>query len=603
MLARVLCSLLLLASSSALAQTQLLYAGAACGRSIQAAVDAAAAAGPGTVLIRVVADSSHNAQAIVLPHRVLILEGGYSSCTDPEPDPMVRSVISGAGGISAPVISLPPCISGCVASDALSFILRNVEVRSGEQSGVRIRRNVFGSISNSAVIGNANPSNGGGIDIAADPANPTFVPFINLFNNSSVSGNTTGANGGGIACSAATVLTSHETQFADNIAGGNGGGIYAGDDCRFTVRSAGPGGGVLRNRAVSGGGVYADSGSTVDVSVVTEATVPAAPPRLIENRALGRPGLDTLGGAAIAGRNSSLRILHGEIEQNVAENRPFAAAIAYETFAAPGALPEFAIAGNPLPSAQCRYSGLACVRIRGNFSTIPNLISQIQSCSAIGIRSDRPVIIEGAEIRGNFLVPADPADIASTSAAVCLGSLGNARPGLTLRRSLVVQNSDTSKAISFTHSSSVTNDAGVGNVSFVTSAEHGFAGTSRASIASFAPALNVTDSILMDASGEALIGPSNSAARLLALSFPGSPPLGSFTQTLAQTFVNHVFGDFSLVPGSLNLAIDSALCGSSAQQDYENELFFDDPAVTNAPGACDRGADEFTTRLLLDGFE
>lgn len=604
---RILILLLLsTVAPAAVAQITILHAGAGCGRTIQQALDAGVAAGAATIFVKVVDDASHTAQAIVLPAREVILEGGFASCTDPESDPDRTSTINGAGGTSAPVISAPPCGASCDPSISLQLQLRNLVIRGGEQGGLRVRRARFITVQRTSFSNNATPGSGGGIEIGPDPANPAFTPSINLIDNSIVGDNTAAVNGGGIACSDAVVTVNVETLVADNVAQGNGGGLHAGAGCRMSVHSSGVFRGVIRNRAQSGGGVYADEGS--DVVIGANAFSPGPQPGVLffRNVAVGLPGVTTLGGGAIAGRNSDLTVTHALISENQAQNRPLAAAIAYETSGATLPTAGLALRGTARSVAGCKVDRTACIRVFGNFTTLPDLPAPLQTCSAIGVRSDRDVEIDGVEVQGNFINTVQPSDVDATSAAVCLRSLGATRPALQLRRSLVVQNSNTAHAVSFSHATGSAAEAGSGLVDFTTTAENGLAGAALASVRSFVGPLDIRNSILMDAGATPFVGAAGAstvAGRLIALAYPGTPPADSVVQTASATFVNAPGGDFSLNLSPSNIALDSAPCAFSTQTDYENELWFDLPNLANLGGACDRGADEFTDRLLLDGFE
>ncbi|MDZ4813582.1 MAG: hypothetical protein SGI99_13360 [Pseudomonadota bacterium] len=264
--------------------------------SLQQAINAAASH-PGEDFIRVANDQSYVAQALSIGQQDLTITGGYANCgaaLPPEALPTGNTIVDGAGGAAAPVIS----ITGSGVRVLTSLQIRNGDnvQFNGSGCGGGIQFNGRGELLLRNVGISQNDANSGGGICFTGTDSPSALSVegdVAINNNEATTG-----NGGGIAITGASRLfvLRDRTSIAFNRAlSGHGGGIYMQAPARADIGSPGYNGlGVLyANEANRGGGVagYApeDSGSG-HACLRFFSTDASRPVRIQNNRATNAGG-------------------------------------------------------------------------------------------------------------------------------------------------------------------------------------------------------------------------------------------------------------------------------------------------------------------------
>ncbi len=287
--------LLTLASlSPAQALTYLVGAGAVPGvcdfNNLQSAINAAAS-NPGEDFIRVASDQTYSALALSIGQQDLTLTGGYANCSAALPPgalPSGSTILNGAGGAAAPVVS----ISGSGVRVLTGFQIRNGDNVQGNGLGCGggIYFNGRGELRIQNVgISQNNANSGGGICFVgtATPTALTIESDVVINNNNAITG-----NGGGVAIAGTARMFAlrDRTYIALNGApNGNGGGIYLQPPANVDIGSPGyTGNGVIYgNNARRGGGVagVAPDGSDEYGCVRFFTTDASRPVRIQNNKA------------------------------------------------------------------------------------------------------------------------------------------------------------------------------------------------------------------------------------------------------------------------------------------------------------------------------
>ncbi len=223
---------------------------------LQAALDAAAANGPGYDEIRLSQDQVGSFS--IAAHSVGIV-GGYSDCADTTP--------SGATIVSAIGLGRVLDISGG-SSSFRTVDLVHLEITGGWAAygaGIQIGGTAYVLLEDTAVSGNVATESGGGIFVQGH-----YGAVLTLDQGSSVMSNSASnaatGKGGGIYCfedvAATAAIGLLDAFIYDNEAGVDGGGLYL-SGCDLSSYSGGALRGIVANRAGRGGGVYAKGGALV----------------------------------------------------------------------------------------------------------------------------------------------------------------------------------------------------------------------------------------------------------------------------------------------------------------------------------------------------
>ena len=223
---------------------------------LQAALDAAAANGPGFDQIWVSADQVGHFE--IWNHSVSLV-GGYADCA--APTPTGSTLLSGAG--SSRVLDI---VGG--SGDLQRIDLGHLVITEGwaaNGGGIQISGRVEVLLDDTAVYGNVATELGGGIYVQGG-----YGARLILRQGSSVMSNSAldaaYGKGGGIYCveSASEIASVYLVDgfIYDNEATNDGGGLYLGG-CDLISYSGGALRGIVGNRAGRGGGVYAKSGAVL----------------------------------------------------------------------------------------------------------------------------------------------------------------------------------------------------------------------------------------------------------------------------------------------------------------------------------------------------
>lgn len=232
---------------------------------IQEAVLAATANGPGVDTIEVANGGNYSNTAVDIGDKSLIIQGGFDSCQFGQPD--VAADVSGDG--VHPVIRIAPSTS---AGTTVTLIGLNIHgggtagVSGTNGGGVYVTNNVFLRIANTTISQN-NAANGGGIFI--DGA--TGYPAVQLDPGVTIQNNHVALNGGGVYLSNGNLLlVADQVHIDSNVAGGAGGGVAlfagtmsVGNPDQLAARFDVTGATVSGNQSGTyGGGIYAVGSGT-----------------------------------------------------------------------------------------------------------------------------------------------------------------------------------------------------------------------------------------------------------------------------------------------------------------------------------------------------
>jgi hypothetical protein len=243
--------------------------------SLQAAINAAAS-NPGPDIIRVAVDQTYTAQALTIGTQDLTIIGGYTNCAAALPPnaqaTAPSTVLSGAGGSQAPVIS----ITGSGVRQLFNLDIANGDASRIDGNGGGINfRGAGDLVLRNVIVRNSVAAFGGGIRFRGD--SDSEEARLSLSADVGISFNTAQISGGGLRVegNARVFMNSARGFINGNEAlgvnlttgqpqGGFGGGIQllAPADGEFSSPGFPNIGAVFANRAVRGGGVavIADDG-------------------------------------------------------------------------------------------------------------------------------------------------------------------------------------------------------------------------------------------------------------------------------------------------------------------------------------------------------
>ena len=225
---------------------------------VQDAIDAATANGPGLETILIANTTAYTNVAVVVGNKSLIIEGGFDTCEFARPD--VPADLSGDG--SSPVIAIEP------ASLSTQVTLHGLTIHGGgvasvfgsSGGGVAVSGNTHVTIEDTTIQNN-NARIGGGICIESNAPSPT----VQLNPGVHIMGNLGQVDGGGIFLNGGSLnIVADDVTIENNTTFGDGGGVAAynglitiGNPGQLPARHDVTGVSISGNdAAMSGGGIF-----------------------------------------------------------------------------------------------------------------------------------------------------------------------------------------------------------------------------------------------------------------------------------------------------------------------------------------------------------
>ncbi len=242
--------------------------------SIQAALNAAAANGPGLDYVMVANNAAYTGQALQVGAQSVLIEGGYANC-DLDLDDM-QPFADLVGNANDPVIRIEPFVSG-----NQDVRLSNLRIRGGGRDsanggGLRVQTSTNAhvqlSIERTEITGNRAQS-GGGVHVQRS-GNPAGNIVMTLHPGTRIHANTAASNGGGLNLWGGNAFIAADgVRIDDNVAAGGGGGIATLSDTyiavgnpdidRYPGRTDVTGARIENNRAgTNGGGILLSGNGT-----------------------------------------------------------------------------------------------------------------------------------------------------------------------------------------------------------------------------------------------------------------------------------------------------------------------------------------------------
>lgn len=556
-------------------------------RTLQAAVDAAAAhAGPDEIRIYRNGDG-YTAQAVVVNNQALTISGGFSSC---EPlAPVGRTRLSGEGGTAAPVLTIRTS-----NGTPVDVQLRGLELVRGDQSvagvsggGLLVEAAGTVTLSDSRIAENQAPR-GSGIAVV----NTGFASMtLDIGDNVQVEKNGAAFReiGGGIFVYQATLrLGGIDTVVRNNVAN-IGGGIAVWSEnvslpALADIRSGGgPPDSVINGNVANatGGGLWVDGNSTVRL-YTTDAGRPVG---LVGNHAQLGGGIYAQGGGV------RIQMWEGALIGNVADSRGGALYVGNGAYVGVGRYDESAPAGTvscasttPCALVIDNRAGSESVRLDGAVASLQNTDTELSSM----------VYLQSMLIAGNV-----GASLFHESG--CTSNCSAGRIVLAVN-SLIASNPESTALVSM----------GIGSTFACYLCTINGTGTGATTpLFETSGALDLGASILWEP-GRDVIGsvlPSHLSAHELlvhdASDFSMSPGAIRAIRVGNPRFVALEAGDFNLAAGSP--ALDIARVYDVPEVDLAgNARVVDQPGVPDHDGPLDLGAFERaldTDAIFIDGFE
>lgn len=260
-------SVLLFAAGAQAAVFTVGPAGSGCSHaSLQLAINAASANGPGEDEIRVVSGSYTN-QQLSITGQSLVVSGGWSNCSANSTVTGTTTLIAGsqAGFSGTNAVIRAQTADGNYQTLTLQrLVLRDgAGGPDGSGGGIDAAGAIRIVLQSVEVMENHVTANGGGISLQAPTSG--FGGILELHAGTKVHHNSAGNYGGGIFLDRATArIRADRTEIADNVAlsGGGitalGGSVSIGNTGEPEIQTDATGSRIVRNRAQQGGGVYLD---------------------------------------------------------------------------------------------------------------------------------------------------------------------------------------------------------------------------------------------------------------------------------------------------------------------------------------------------------
>ena len=516
---------------------------------VQQAVDAATANGPGLETILIANTGSYTDVVVTVGDKSLIIEGGFDTCQFA--NPAAPADLSGDG--SSPVIAIEP------ASLSTQVTLHGLKIHGGGDGsafgsyggGVNVSGNTYVMIEDTTIQNN-NASLGGGICIASSAPYPT----VQLNPGVQIIGNHAAVGGGGVYLAGGSLgIAADRVNIDNNSAGQEGGGIlsyqgliYVGNPQQGPARRNVTGASVSGNSAGVGGGIFLSSAQT---QLVAYELI------LDSNTAVySGGGVELLDGAYAF----------------MARDYP----IDGTEFQCPNALQCSRISNNSVGSAAVGTQGGGIALYSNSYADISQTIirgNTAQDGSAAYIDDGTALNMEGALVTGN------------QSYDTILGA-----PTI------------------HTHFTSVAPRLRIAYATFVGNYEmpsSGPNGLSEDIIASFGTQLSIYSSAFYDSPYPTVVyAPFVDDC---VVSQGADDPFGSNTRELRTSipgFNNAAAGDYRPQSSSaLNDYCDASLYVASYRDLLLTPRCKDDPGKANTYGTCDVGAYEYSDRIFSDSFE
>lgn len=313
-LRRVVAALAVCAALPAAAATYRVGGGPGCTHAtLQAAIDAAEAGSGNDVILLNQSPAQVQQAALLDLLDGLHIRGGYADCQSNQPISGARTVLSGAGSPSAPVLRI---------RGGGTLLLTGLDIRDGgDGDGIGGGLDIRASqpmlvILTDTLVRNNHADDGGGVFVRNDFSDDPAHVALNLHGSSAVNSNVSDGFGGGIYCVEATVRLYDNSYLMLNYADYFGGGINA-NNCHIHIASAGLLGGVLvSNTAEQAGGGLMIGGTSAVADVFT--VDPSTPARIVGNVAGGTSGgtFDGRGGGIHASSGAKVNLYDILIENN-----------------------------------------------------------------------------------------------------------------------------------------------------------------------------------------------------------------------------------------------------------------------------------------------
>ena len=264
----------------------------ACSHSnLQAALNAAQAAGPENDVIRIATNHTDTSVSAEIFAHSVTLEGGYTSCSASTSSGL--STLDGSGGSAASVLF----IYGGSDLDQHVVILRDLTIRGGEDDGFGGGLDISGGMNvrlEGTIVEDNVSDFGGGISIRGSSASLVVAESSQILNN------TASQRGGGVYCEGGFAGL-FDSAIAFNEAD-TGGGVAAVQGCLFRHQAGGPLLGIYLNSAQSqGGGIYTRDGANVELTGTS-----AAPAAVVSNSASSSGGGLWVAGSEVRARSARI---------------------------------------------------------------------------------------------------------------------------------------------------------------------------------------------------------------------------------------------------------------------------------------------------------
>ena len=259
--------------------------------SIQAAIDAAAANGPGLDLVFIAGNQTYSGQALSITGHDVWLAGGYPDCSASQQTPQQQATLDGAGNGGNPVIRVDnsgPRRGNIILQD---LELAGGQLANGEGGGLRVEGNLHINLSGVRLRANS-ALRGGGLYVKGqsdtEPASMVILDSSATGNASLIQDNQAIEGGGLYADESSSIQVA---SLVENNQAVRGGGLFLNGANSSTFAYVSPdslsGGGIRNNLASEdGGGVYMANGA----SFQTDRTFPDRPAVELRGNQAGRHG-------------------------------------------------------------------------------------------------------------------------------------------------------------------------------------------------------------------------------------------------------------------------------------------------------------------------
>jgi hypothetical protein len=517
--------------------------------SIQDAIDAATASGPGLETILIANTGTYTNVSLVVGDKSLVIEGGFDTCQFANPD--VPADLSGDG--SSAVITIEP------VSSSTQVTLHGLTIHGGGVAsvfgppggGVAVTGNAHVTIEDTTIQNN-NARIGGGICIQSNAPYPT----VQLNPGVRIIGNHAEQDGGGVYLTGGTLgIAADRVNIDNNSAGQRGGGIlsyqgliYIGNPAQGSARHDVTGASVSGNSAqLEGGGIF----------LSTAGSQLFAYELILDSNTAGQSG----GGIALSQGAYAF----------MARDYPNA----YE-FQCPNASQCSRISNNSVGSGAAGTHGGALALSSGSHADIAQ------------------TIVRGNTAQDGSAVYVDDGTILNLESVLVTGNQSNdsSGGGKTIRTNF----SATAPQVRIAYATFAGNYDMSNGTNYLAQDIQAKGGT-QLSIFSSAFYDNLDVGASSSFTDDCVVGSFNNS----------TSAYGTYTRKLVTStpgFVDAAAGDYRLQGSSaLNDYCDSSAYVAGYRDIQLTPRCQDDPGKTNTYGSCDVGAYEYSDRIFGNGFE